>query len=216
MFHLENASATYNGRPVLTGLTLRIGAGERVALVGKSGAGKSTLLRLLHQQRPEDTALVPQENALVRLLSVFHNIYMGRLHQHNAAYNLMNLIRPLKAEVERVRPIARRLEIEDKLFTPTGELSGGQRQRTAVGRALFHGGRVLLGDEPVSAVDKQQAETMLEAMCTTHETVVLAMHDIDLALAFTDRVIGLKDGRVVLDEPSDSLKRSDLGPVYQG
>jgi phosphonate transport system ATP-binding protein len=212
---LHNTDVFYNGRAVLREVSLEIKAGERIALVGESGAGKSTLLKLLFEQHKAGAALVPQDLGLVRNLSVFHNIYMGRLDRHSTWYNLVNLVRPLAMEVAQVRAVLAKLGLEDKLFAPAGELSGGQQQRTAVGRALFQQSDVILGDEPVSAVDEHQARIVLQSITEGDGTVVLAMHDVALALAFTDRVLGLKDGRVVLDEPVTSLKPADLTFLYK-
>lgn len=216
LFALHSVNAAYhNNQDVLSDLSLTIHTGERVALVGKSGAGKSTLLRLLYEQQPAISALIPQELGLVQTLSVFHNIYMGRLAEHSVCYNLLNLLRPLSQEIAQVRQVLEILELEDKLFTPIGELSGGQRQRTAVGRALHQRGRVLLGDEPVSAVDEHQSHVVLGAIQNTYETCVLAMHDVNLALQYTDRVIGIKGGRLVLDQPTAGLRAADLTALYQ-
>lgn len=215
MFQLEGASASYNGHDVLTDLKLEISQGERVALVGRSGAGKSTLLALLYKQQRARAALIPQDSALVKTLSVFHNIYMGRLNRHGSFYNLRNLVLPRKSEIDAVRAITDTLGLTDKLFTRVGELSGGQQQRTAVGRALFCGGDVVLGDEPVSAVDEHQAREILRALHESHETIVLAMHDMSLALEFTDRVIGLKDRRIAFDEASADLTTNDLARLYK-
>jgi len=214
-FDLRDAAARYNGRAVLRDITLRVDAGERIALVGPSGAGKSTLLRLLYEKRAADAALLPQELGLVRTLSVFHNIYFGRLNRHAAWYNLANLIRPMAREVAPAREIVRRLELEDKLFEPVGELSGGQQQRTAVGRALHQESRILIGDEPVSAVDEHQARVVLESINERHDTVLIAMHDTALAIAFTDRVVGLRDGRIVMDQPTAGMVPSDLDELYR-
>ncbi|MBI4081055.1 MAG: ATP-binding cassette domain-containing protein [Candidatus Lambdaproteobacteria bacterium] len=215
VFQLQAANVSYNGRRALAEVSLAIEAGERVALVGKSGAGKSTLLNLLYRQQTARCALVPQDYALVKPLSVFHNVYIGRLNRHAAAYNLLNLAWPLPREVEPVRAVLRRVALEEKLFTPVGELSGGQQQRTAVARALHQGGEVLLGDEPVSSVDELQSREVLAAINQDFRTVVLAMHDVALALAFTDRVIGLQGGRIVLDRPTAGLQPGDLDSLYR-
>ncbi len=215
MFQLDGASASYNGHAVLTDLKLKISRGERVALVGRSGAGKSTLLGMLYEQQKDNAALIPQDSSLVKTLSVFHNVYMGRLHCHGSFYNLRNLVSPRRAEIDRVREITDKLGISEKMFEPVGQLSGGQQQRTAVGRALFCGRDVALGDEPVSSVDEHQSREILRILNESHETVVLAMHDMALALEFTDRVIGLKDRRIVLDEASSDLTTSDLARIYK-
>lgn len=214
LFKLQGATLRYNGREVLEEISLTIRASERVALVGKSGAGKSTLLSALYQQQPRQAALIPQELGLVKNLSVFHNVYMGCLHRHPSWYNLLNLVRPIHREVEQVRARLGPLELEDKLFTPAGELSGGQQQRTAVARALHQEAPIALGDEPVSAVDERQSHTVLGTLTRAHDTVVLAMHDVTLALQYCERVIGIRDRRLVLDEPSSALQPSDLDFLY--
>lgn len=215
LFELEDAIVQYNGVPVLSGINLKIEQGEKVALVGQSGAGKSTLLTLLYERHKNDTSLVPQELGLVRALSVFHNIYMGRLHRHPTWYNIANLIRPYKKEIAAIRPVVERLGLEDKFFARVEELSGGQQQRTAIGRAIHKGSPVFMGDEPVSAVDEHQSRAVLDSIVETHETVVLSMHDVELALAYSDRAIGIKDGGIVLDEPTAGMKASDLDELYR-
>ena len=137
LFSLEKTTIQDNGHIILSDISLSIEEGSKIALVGQSGAGKSTLLTQLYEASNRDVALVPQELGLVRNLSVFHNIYMGRLNRHGAFYNILNLIKPTQKELTNVRPVAEKLGLVDKLFAPVQELSGGQQQRTAVGRAIF-------------------------------------------------------------------------------
>ena len=212
---VDNASVHYQGKVALANVSLRIEPGEKVALIGRSGAGKSTLLSLFVKQAPATIALVPQDFGLVKTLSVFHNVYMGQLNRHRAIYNLFNLIKPLKREVESVVRVLEQIELVEKLFEPTGQLSGGQQQRTAVARALFQGSDVLMADEPVSAVDEQQSRRVLDAIVSQHNTVVLAMHDTDLAIEYADRIIGLTDGRVTLDASTTDMRSADLHEFYE-
>lgn len=216
LFQLSNEDLGYDGDAVLRDISVTVSAGERVALVGESGAGKSTLLSVLQSRYDGDAALIPQDPGLVRSLSVFHNVYMGSLHRHGAAYNLLNLVWPRPREIAHIRPIVERLGLADKLFERTGELSGGQQQRTAVCRAIFQGGSAVLGDEPVSAVDSHQSRIVLDALTETFETTILAMHDVDLALEYSTRIIGIKDGGIALDAAAGDLKRADLDFLYQG
>src|SRR5512145_3224333 len=116
LFKLNEASAGYNGRPVLFDIDLEVRAGDRVAVMGRSGAGKSTLLGLLYAQRPADVALVPQASALVKPLSVFHNVYMGRLDRHSTAYNLRNLVWPAASRVAEVRGVLKSVGLEAEIF----------------------------------------------------------------------------------------------------
>ncbi len=217
MFHLDNARVSYGGRTVLAGVNLTIQRGEKVALVGESGAGKSTLLRLLRAQHADAVAWCPQAQAggLVPLLSVFHNIYMGQLDRHSTFYNLLTLLSPRPRELQTISAVADALGLGDKLFTSVDRLSGGQQQRVAVARALYAGKSAFLGDEPVSAVDEYQARDIVQRITSTHDTVILALHDIDLALSGCQRIIGLRDGRIALDAPAATLTAADLAPLYR-
>lgn len=214
MFKFDNEALGYQGVTVLNGISLHIKAGEKIALVGESGAGKSTLLMALQSRYRSNNAFIPQNPGLVRTLSVFHNIYMGSLNRHSTLYNLLNLIWPQKKQIVLISAIAEKLGLSHKLFTRSGELSGGQQQRTAVCRALLQGGNAVLGDEPVSAVDNHQSRIIIQALCDNFETVVLALHDVELALEYSTRIIGIKNGQIALDAATSTLLRSDLDFLY--
>src|SRR5215469_13079777 len=216
VFELKSARAGYNGRPVLFDVDLVVHTNERVAVMGRSGAGKSTLLSLLYAQRPDRVALVPQASALVKPLSVVHNVYMGRLDRYSTAYNLRNLVWPATHKVAEVRNVLACVGLEGEIFSAAGALSGGQQQRTSVARALYNGRPVLIGDEPVSALDRVQSADILARIRERHETMIVALHDIALALDHADRIIVLEAGRIVLDAPARELSAADLVPYYAG
>ena len=211
---VSNLSASYGGERVLGPLSLSLAPGERVALVGRSGAGKSTLLSLLYDEADADTAFMPQDLGLVDTLSVFHNVYMGQLDRHSILYSLCNLLVPLTKPRHEIQGILDELGLGDKRREPAGELSGGQRQRVAVARALYQQGSLLLADEPVSALDGPLARRVMAALTRAYPTSVIALHDVDLALAYSDRIIGIQDGHIALDEPSSRLTAADLQPLY--
>ena len=177
---LQQASIGYAGTTVLKDITLTIEAGERIAVLGKSGAGKSTLLQHLYAQTPGQCALCPQEHSLVGTLSIFHNVYMGRLAQHHWTYNLLNLLYPLAREREPVKALLTRLDLPD-MRTRVDDLSGGQKQRVALARVLHQQADTCIADEPVSALDYRQAEHALLLLNQHYSTVILALHDIDQA-----------------------------------
>ena len=217
LVRFEGADLGYGGRPVLAGLTLGVERGERVALLGKSGAGKSTLLGAIRARLAADriaTALVPQDHALVPPLSVFHNIYMGRLDRRSTLRNLATLLRPFAGDVTEIAPLAGRLGLGDHLWQKVEALSGGQRQRTAVGRALHAGGAVLLADEPVSALDERQSVDVLGLLTERFETSIVALHDVDLARATATRLIGIAAGRIMFDGRPDAVPRSEIEALY--
>jgi phosphonate transport system ATP-binding protein len=139
---------------------------------------------------------------------------MGGLDRHSTLYNLRTLVWPPAAEVEAVRRVLGTVGLEDKLFARAGELSGGQQQRASVARAMLNGRPIIVGDEPVSALDRVQAREVLQLLSGRHETKVFALHDIRLALEHTDRIILLESGRIVLDEPSGRLSYERLLPHF--
>jgi len=216
LIELAKETAGYGGRPVLHGIDLTIRTGERIAVLGRSGAGKTTLLNLLYGRLAERVALVPQGSALVKTLSVFHNVYMGRLDRHPTWYNLRTLVWPARRVVGEVAAVLDLVDLRDALFARAGELSGGQQQRASVARALYNGRPVLIGDEPVSALDRVQGADILSRLTSRHETMIVALHDIFLALGHTDRIVVLDSGRIVLDAPSRTLTAADLIPYYGG
>ncbi len=212
---LEGASAAYGKERVVGPVTLSVDAGEHVALVGRSGAGKSTLLSLLFDPARHELALMPQELGLVQTLSVFHNVYMGRLAVNGTWYNVANLVRPFAREIDGVSGVLDSLGMGSKLWSRVGELSGGQRQRTAVARALYQRATVLLADEPVSALDVTRAADVMSAITGAYSTSVIAMHDVELALRHCSRIVGIDAGGVALDEPAGRLSVADLLPLYE-
>ncbi|MCW4149607.1 ATP-binding cassette domain-containing protein [Halomonas sp. 18H] len=214
LLRLDDLDLGHGDQVVLPRLSLRLQRGERVALLGASGAGKSTLLAALRARLGDEVAWCPQHHGLVPGLAVYHNIYMGRLTEHSAVANLWNLVRPLRRPWQEVSDLCKRLGIGDLMRRPVGQLSGGQRQRTAIGRALYQQRRIFLGDEPVASVDPHQALRLLALIDDNHDTCVIALHQRELALSHFDRVLGLRNGHLVLDAPAAELGLADLDALY--
>lgn len=216
LIELKKVSAGYAGRAVLHDINLTVRSGERIAVMGRSGSGKSTLLNLLYDHLAGRVALIPQAAALVKTLSVFHNVYMGRLDRRPTWYNVRTLFWPSQRDVAEIGDMLHLVGLSDKLFAKAGTLSGGQQQRTSVARAFYSDRPIVIGDEPISSLDRKQGDEILGKLCGRHETVVLALHDIPLALTHTDRVVVIEAGRIVLDSPSQELAAANLVPYYAG
>jgi phosphonate transport system ATP-binding protein len=214
LFDLHRVSVSYGSRPALRGITLRIQAGERIALIGPSGAGKTTLLNKLYEMRTEKCAFVHQQYALVPQLSVFHNIYIGRLDRRPTWVNLLNLLKPQKKPMDDVLAILNTLGMTEKLFEKVGALSGGQQQRVAVGRAMYRGSNVLLADEPVASIDPLQGEAILDLITAAGHTVIMALHSVAFARRFSRRIIGLCAGRIRFDRPASQLRQEEIDGLY--
>ncbi len=224
LFSLVNVSLGYNQQGltedaqteqrVLQGISLSIDQGEKVALVGPSGVGKSTLLNCLYEQQRDKVALCPQSKGLVSSLSLYNNIYMARLEQQGVLTNLLNLLTPNKAAWQQVEVLAETLGLVDKMKSSVDKLSGGQQQRVAVGRAIYSNKPVFMGDEPVSSLDQLQGQMLLQHLCEIHQTVVIAIHDRELALTCFDRIIALRRGEIEFDKPAKQVSIDQINSLY--
>ena len=148
-------------------------------------------------------------------LSTFHNVYMGRLDRHGATRNFRELVWPARATLVEVEAVLVRVDLGEALRQRAGSLSGGQAQRASVARALYNGRPVVIGDEPVSALDRTQGGRVLATLHATHGTSILALHDVALALEHATRIVVLNAGRISLDAPARDLREADLAGLYQ-
>lgn len=223
----------------LRSVNLQITSGERVALVGPSGAGKSTLLSLLngslsptagevrvldqpihklrsHQRRKlqRQVGTVYQQHNLVTNLSVIHNVNAGHLGRWPLWRALWSLAWPQQVSV--AQQALAQLGIADKLHARTDRLSGGQQQRVALARVLVQDPQIVLADEPVASVDLARSHDIMKLLCEvgTGRTLLVSLHDVALAKAYCDRIIGLRQGQLVFDLPSQSVSDRQLASLY--
>lgn len=221
----ELVSKSFGAVKAVQGCDLAIEDGSFVAILGPSGCGKTTLLRMLGGfLRPDSGRILLGRKDITHLPPFRRNL--GFVFQSYALFPHLtiaeNLAFGLKmrgldatAIAERVAHYLELVRLGAARDRYPDQLSGGQQQRVAVGRALFAGRPVFIGDEPVSSVDEYQAGDIAKIITAAHETVVLALHDIDLALATCDRIVGLQDGKIVLDAPAITLTPHDLAPLYR-
>jgi phosphonate transport system ATP-binding protein len=160
-------------------------------------------------------AWIPQDLGLVPNLRVNQNISCGRASEKGFLGLMRSLLLMGSREKEEVADLLRRVGIEEKIFHRVDHLSGGQQQRVAIARALYQRPQMILADEPVSAVDPERAKSLVELLIGLSreegQTLVMSLHDIDLAKRYFDRVIGLRKGQVVMDGAPDEI---DLTQLY--
>lgn len=213
-FNLQEQTISYGDFDVLSDFNLSIKKGEKVALLGKSGSGKSTLLKHLFTLQKENSTYIPQELGLVNNLSVFHNVYISKLDENSLFTNLRNLILPSKQYKDEILKVLNDVELEDKLHSKIINLSGGQKQRCAIARAIFDEKSILLADEPISALDEYLSDKTLKLLTQKFETSICALHNVDLAIKNFNRVIGLKNGKVLVDKACSDLTDDDRQKLY--
>lgn len=226
------------GATGLKNLSVTIGQGEMVGVLGPSGAGKTTFFRLLngaltptggevtvlgrplgrisHRELKKlraQIALVYQHHNVIPALSAAQNVMMGRLGRIPAWQAFRNLLYLRRADRQRVWQVLARLGLAEKMFTRCDELSGGQQQRVAVARALMAESELILADEPIASVDTRTAELMLEIfkeMADTGKTVLLNLHQVDFALQYCRRLLVLDRGELVYDGSPEEFVKSAL------
>ncbi|KQM81966.1 phosphonate ABC transporter ATP-binding protein [Agromyces sp. Leaf222] len=238
---IEGLTKEYGRTVALRDVALRVEPGEIVVLLGLSGSGKSTLLRqvvglegptsggvrVLGEEVPSLTGrrlralrsrvgFVFQQFELVPSLTVLENVLTGALAElRGPRLGLWAYPRRLKltalGHLDRVGLL-------DRAYQRADTLSGGQQQRVAIARALMQDPEILLADEPVASLDPESSDQVMalirEIAMDAGLTVVCSLHQVDLALSWGDRIVGLRHGEVVLDTPAAGLSKAEVMEVY--
>jgi putative ABC transport system ATP-binding protein len=217
---LTDVSRVYEATPALCGVSLTVQPGEFVAVMGPSGSGKSTLLNLIAGlDRPSGGTVVVDGVDLATLgeaaLARFRRRRVGFVFQF---FNLLGSltvagnigipaqlagVKP-RIAAQRVQKLLDQLDLVGVADQFPARLSGGERQRVAVARALVNRPALLLADEPTGALDSRAGDQVMELLAGLHrggQTIVLVTHDAKLAATAADRVVTLRDGRVLDDAP---------------
>jgi phosphonate transport system ATP-binding protein len=230
-----------DGKLALADFDLSVEASELVVVLGGNGSGKTTLLRCISRMLSptageiwlNDTnlaglsgerlrlarlplALIWQQASLVRRRSVLSNVATGALGRHGGLWTALGGL----PAVERRAAYAylNAVGLAALAGQRAGTLSGGQAQRVAIARALAQRPQVLLADEPVASLDPEAADDIMRRLrhLATHErlAVLCVLHQVELAYAYADRVVGIRDGRIAFDRPCAELSRDAVRQLY--
>lgn len=237
----RHPAAAKDAPPAIQAIDLQIAPGEQLALIGPSGAGKTTLLQLLglamrpesgrvefagqdpwalsthalqNQRRqifyaPQTPPLPPRQRVVTALLA-------ARLPEQSLLQSLLTLLYPRDAQI--AQAALAQFDLQDKLWDRVDRLSGGERQRVGLARALISSAKLWLVDEPLSALDPTRSRQAISALTRAAKergaTLITTLHQVDVATREFPRVVGLRDGRVAFDLPSEQVTHERLAELY--
>lgn len=241
IFNLKEVSYIKNNVSILRDITLQIKEGEKIALLGKTGAGKSTLLSILngtiyptygkieffderynspYNSRKFKIGTIWQDQRLIDELSAEQNVNCGLLGDKNILFAFMNLLNISSfKEAHRYMKLCR-LD-EDCYNKNIKQLSGGQKQIVAIARALIQKSNILIADEPFNNLDPKSGIQIHKILTSNilitnklkFRTLIVSLHRLDLINGFK-RIIGLKNGKLILDIDRSNLKESHINELY--
>ena len=242
MIKFENVSVIYpGGVEALKDLNLEIKDGDFIIIVGLSGAGKSTLLRTVNNLVKPSTGSVYLEGKnvtsakkkelkkirsqigmifqtfnLVNRSTVLKNVLTGRLSNISTIRSILGLWP--KDQKEMAFEALNQVEILEKAYVRASNLSGGQQQRVGIARALSQKPKVMLADEPVASLDPITSRVVMSYLKKINTelgiTTIVNLHFLDLAKEFGDRLIGLRDGKLVFDGNVNDVSDEDFENIY--
>ncbi|WP_080844168.1 phosphonate ABC transporter ATP-binding protein [Cytobacillus gottheilii] len=225
----------------LSDVSFSVQEGEFVSIIGPSGAGKSTLLRCINRMVDptsgevlfEDANLVElkkkelkmtrtkigmifQHYNLVNRLSVIENTLHGVLGKKSVIAGALGLYN--QQEKERAVELLKILGLEDHIYKRADQLSGGQKQRVGIARALIQDPHMMLCDEPIASLDPNSAKIIMDHLQnisrTMGITVLVNLHQVDVALKYSDKIIGVNGGKVVFNGVPEEITKEDIQRIY--
>lgn len=241
VLEIRNLTRVFGTRMAVERVSLHIEGPAFVGVIGRSGAGKSTLLRMINRLTDATSgeilfegrdvaaltgrdrrawqsqcAMVFQQFNLVPRMDVASNVLHGLLGRRATLATLFNLWSA--ADISRALDILDRLGIVDQAAKRAEALSGGQQQRVAIARALMQDPRIILADEPIASLDPMNAQVVMDTLKRINtedgRMVIANLHTLDTARRYCDRVIGMRDGRVVFDGTPAQLSIQVAREIY--
>ncbi|KPU42583.1 glutamine transport ATP-binding protein GlnQ [Oxobacter pfennigii] len=242
LLKVTNLSKEYKGgTKALSNVNFSVDEGEFISIIGPSGAGKSTLLRCINRMIDATSGeiifdgvnvmslgknelrklrtkigMIFQHYNLVFRLSVIENVLHGRLGYKNTLDGILGKHK----EEEKIQAfkIIDKLGLNEQAYKRCDELSGGQKQRVGIARALIQNPRLVLCDEPIASLDPNASKIIMDHLKSINKemgiTCLLNLHQVDVAMKYSDRIIGINSGKIVYDGSAKSLTREKIHEIY--
>ena len=239
---IKNLVKNYGKKEVLKNISFDIKKGEIISIIGESGAGKSTLMRCINgledinsgsinfnnmnisqinekekNKIKKNMAYIFQELNIIDNLYVIDNVTIPFLNKKSFFQILFNYFS--KEEYERALYCLDKVGIKKLAYTKAKYLSGGEKQRVAIARALAPNVEIILADEPISSLDEKNSIQIMEIFKRINEkknkTIILNLHNVEIAKKFSDRILALKNGEIFFLKNSKEVNDDDIREVYQ-
>lgn len=242
LLEFRNVNKVYNGETkALNNVSFSLKEGEFVSIIGSSGAGKSTLLRCINRlvdvtsgevifDGKDVTKLGKQELRgvrtqagmifqhynLVNRLSVVENVLHGKLGEKSSISGMLG--RYSEEEKKEAFEILDLLRLSDQAYKRCDELSGGQKQRVGIARAIMQHPKLIMCDEPIASLDPNSAKVIMDHLKEINQkmniTCLVNLHQVDVALNYSERIIGVNAGEIVYDGASADLTPKEIHQIY--
>ena len=240
MLEINNLKKTFEGgAEALRGVNLNVKKGEFLTILGPSGSGKTTLLRsinglekiekgkiLFEKEEINDfslpevqkkTGMIFQDFNLVNNLSAINNVLTGLLNSSSKFLSMFYLF--TKEQKLKALQALETVGLLHKAYNRVDELSGGQRQRVGIARAIIKRPILLLADEPVASLDPKAADLIMSLLKKINKeykiTVVCNLHQVDLAMKYSDRIVGLLEGQIMFDQIASNVEKKSINQIYK-
>lgn len=241
ILNINNLTKYYKDVRALSDVSLKVKAGEFVTIIGRSGAGKSTLLRCVNRMIEPSSGVVEfdgidmrslrrgelrrartrigmifQHFNLVARQTVIENVLHGRLGYKSTIEGSFGIYS--EEEKSHGIEVLERLGLADQMHKRCDELSGGQKQRVGIARALVQDPRLILCDEPIASLDPSSSKTIMDHLHRISRdmkiTILMNLHQVDVAIKYSDRIIGIREGSVVYEGEPRKLKKKMVAEIY--
>ena len=243
MIKLKNVSVLYNKKNLaVNNVSLNIEQGQFIGIIGLSGSGKSSLIKTINylvephkgsvriesinigslkknelRKTRRKIGFIFQDYNLVEKVSVIENVLVGRLGYKSSLKSFFGLYdhKDYDTAIKSLEQVG----LKDKVFVRADQLSGGQKQRVAIAKVLCQNPKIILADEPVASLDISSAQNVMDYFKEINEmsqtTIMINLHDVNLARKYCSRIIALKDGQVFFDKKSGDIDDKQLQELYQ-
>ena len=242
IIEVKNLKKNYGNREILKDISFSIEKGEIISIIGESGAGKSTLMRCINgleginsgsikfydtditklkeKERnsiKKQMAYVFQDLNIIDNMYVIENVLIPFLNRKNFIQVLLN--RFSRAEYERALYCLEKVGIGKLAYTKAKYLSGGEKQRVAIARSIAPNVDLILADEPISSLDEKNSFQIMEIFkrinAKKNKTIILNLHNVEIAKKFSDKILALKNGEIFFFKKSSEVNEDDIRQVYQ-